>query len=367
MKIKLLPIVLLLVPCASLSAGEKPPDADAIISRLAEWANRIDNLRMVWTVDFLDLDGKPLQGKSWIGNRFKYDWIWCRDGRWRLRTIVFFDEDFRGYEVAIDNGDIGYSANYRSPHDPLSRPISLTLGQSRLNGERPGSRHSVVPLEGPWSVFEQNWLGDRLNAEAADLTWGTEKVGDTELPTVAIADEAWSPVYLLDPDHDYQPRVTRKGTIFAEENRVEEFREIEPGFWFPVRGSNRHESDEYAEMNHIERWSVETVEINCDYKKSDFEILPVHGTHVEDHFAQKSFTYGPGMPPDTLPSGLNKKFMAWRETGYKGPNPLLPPRAVSPWKRWTPILLAVALLVCLGFLGFSTYLRNRDDPHRREI
>lgn len=358
-------VLLFTVGCGIVSAQEDPttktpPNNQSvatdkshaeIIRLLKTWSDRITNVRMVWESRSYELDGQPHSGKGRFADRWVREWVWCKDGRWRIQNISHLRERLVENEVQIDNGKLFYKAKYATAVTSQDYPYSLEISEAK-NSPYSVSPYSMgyatnVPLEGQWLHFRKEWLGEHLDAHGPNV-WDKEQVGESLLPRIHLKDEGWSPVFVLDPKFGYQPRIIRhKSEDIFQENRVEEFQELEPGFWFPKSGTYRVESEKYPELNELRRWKVTEAAINLAFNRSDFEILPAEGTEVQDRIASRKFTFGPNMPEGTMENGLNRDVMKWVEDGMPGRHPDFREKVkrAATKKRWTVILLSLLLLI----------------------
>ena len=355
-------------------------DPKVVRATFFKWPERITTLRMVWEETIHDPAGGLKQKRFLKFNRSINEWIWCQDGRCRLHIVSYVNDDFFENVLRTDDGEFAYEATYGSENAPFTSPINLSLYRSwtKTGGSPYSSKwfpnrslfnFTLTPLEGIWLSYEGRWLKDRLPAEPLE-TWGYESLEDRVLPFVNF--EFLPVVLVLDPEVGCLPRLTRTMAVqnYLLENRVDSFQEIEPGLWFPMSGTYRtrwydsKERDENSASDEIRRWIVKEVQINRPVLDSEFEIRPGVGTVVHDDFMSHTFTYGPGMPPDTMENGLNRKLMDWLRSGTRGPHPFAPRKSAPPRERWKPVVLVILLLICLGVFAWMVHWRQREGGER---
>ena len=141
----------------------------------------------------------------------------------------------------------------------------------------------------------------------------------------------------LDPQHGYLPRLAENpgqgGGV--SRYRVDEFREVEPGFWFPWKGSL------LINGTMLTRWEVSQVDLNTELPDSLFVPLMGDATYVVNIITGKQYWHA-GKPPAHL-------VAAKAAAANPGPlpvnsNPLkAEPEQQGNWSLWL-VLLGLALV-----------------------
>ncbi|RLS51990.1 MAG: hypothetical protein DWH91_17715, partial [Planctomycetota bacterium] len=185
------------------------------------------------------------------------------------------------------------------------------------------------PLWGLWDNKTRTWLGTRISGVAAAETTAS---GLLRVDGALLASSTDLCFVDLDPAHGYLPvRIESKlkGSQMSY-FQVDEFREVQPGFWFPWKGSMN------INGNVLSHWEVKHVDLNTELPDSLF--VPPMGdeTYVINTITGKDYWHA-GKPPAHL---LAAKAAA-ANPGSPAPNinPLTgAPEQSANWSLWLVLL-----------------------------
>lgn len=130
--------------------------------------------------------------------------------------------------------------------------------------------------------IHNEWIMDRLEAMRK-----SGKVYSTVTEHGLLQIGQISESLVLDPNHGYLPRQIA-GVI------VNEYREIEPGFWFPWRGEYHYVFDdkEWVKSPDVHlQWEIKQVDLNTKLSEALFEFPIGNGTHVVNSITKESYSY----------------------------------------------------------------------------
>lgn len=348
-------VVLFSVPPPLVWAGQGtaapslPPQA--IAESLVEWSKRIDNFSMKWNVAYFTLRGEP---RPIDHERFHHqvkEFVWTKEGRFWSHERHYVNRDWFTRDVHIYDCQVDYRASYEKGFSVLSRPIRLRFGVRATVNTMHLPQKRFLPLEGVWDSLRLTWDIPTFEEEQIKSA-GTEWRRGRGYCFIQFRDGAR---ILFDPDHNCLPCCVRQ--TIGEEHMVyvvEDFREVEPGLWFPAAGYEEVRSAADPERNGIKRWKVVDLKINQSIPASAFSIKPVVGTEIEDTFTGFYYTYGRNMPPGTLESGLNERWLNYVK--YGGPHPFPLRHRPNFWQQWRCVLLFSALILCGVVLAWRTLL-----------
>jgi hypothetical protein len=127
-----------------------------------------------------------------------------------------------------------------------------------------------------------------------------EDLRKTETPKVLVTPEGFLQIetstetIVLDPNHNYLPKELKRTTDFATCTTVKEYREIEPGFWFPWKGEHH---DVYVGQNWNKgddthrQWEIKQVDLNLPLSETLFEIPKGDGTREDNWETREHYVY----------------------------------------------------------------------------
>gem|GEM_PF-6380384 len=324
-------------------AEEASPDLKAITAALTQWSESVANVRFGWTVTFdpnseLAKDNK-LQG---VVRRAEVEWIWTDTGRLHHHRTVFWDDQPKMRSFQGADGQRVFSANYRMGKSEFTEPKGVTIALGT-----PSAPGDVEPLFGLWYGRQHKWLAGMLAAGKARLDGFGDHKGNRYPRLRVETSETTTLVLLLDPAHGFLPRLTETEHLIDGEtkrgfpNEVDEFREIEPGVWFPWSGR----FDQFIDVN---SWKMRSIEINQPLAASLFKPPIADGTDVTDLVAKRRYFHG-RRPPD---AGSEPDIVdeARRNLEAAGPPPAAQPDGGG--FSLSKSLLAVSVVVLLIGLWF---------------
>ncbi len=227
--------------------------------RLLEWEQKIFSLRVR---SQSRSEAKTNTGIAEAGLKFAgtdYDWTWEDTGRLRDQSTGWNDSGITSRSLRMRDYDYSYQFVFQANDKELKSPTSLTV---RENSILPTTQNHIQPsFRGLWNDAERTWIGERIKAvQDATLT----KDGLLEIDGTPLGLKGQ--VVRLDPEHGYLPRsIESKGGYLYQ---VDEFQEVEPGFWFPKTGTFQSTSSDYQVLR---KWEIKKVELNIVFPDSLFK------------------------------------------------------------------------------------------------
>lgn len=317
----------LVAPCQAASLEEA-------ITQLKNWHKRIITIRVQYRRSaFADTSAivREFGLKSTVG---EVDWIWEDTGRFRDSTTSYNDGHVAVRDIRIADFKQYYHLGAPADNQGSEYPARVTIYENSLARTSAGG---VDPaLQYLWNNKTRTWLGDRLPdvTESSETDDGLLKIDGSRLAKLICT------IY-LDPRHGYLPVKSEmpepNGTVTRY--TVEEFRELEPGFWFPWKGSNMYE--EVSLMT----WEMTRVDLNTELPNSLFVPPMGNETYVHNTLTGKQYWHG-GKPPARVLAAKAAALKAAAAAPVAGnPNPLtgVPDRPGN-WSMW----LVVVGIVCVS-------------------
>ncbi len=266
------------------------PQADAAdlveaVKELQQWESRFVTIRVQSRRELNSATNSLLRQYGIDDSVSDLDWIWEDSGRF-LHASVDRNDGKISRSVQMANQKRYYQVKF-AVEDPVKDiPAVVMSGENTLANT--GAKLLYPPFHFLWDEGSRTWLGSRLvhvtSSRSTDDGMLEIEGGDVGFDAYRIQ---------LDPQHGYLPR---QGVIpnAVKETRffVEEFQEVQPGFWFPKRGTLVLNGDMH------EKWSVSQVELNAEYPDNMFQPRMGDGTYVMDSISGKNYWHG-GKPPET--------------------------------------------------------------------
>lgn len=264
---------------ASVSAQDANVTADSVRTRLLQWEQSIAQFWIVWETEW-DPNSKLAEeaGQAGVRSISRDEWGRTAGGAEYWHSIVINDGVLDSRRLWTRDGrGKAFTATYEAGESAIDRPKTLLVGPDT------GGWTQVVraPFMGLWSTRTDCWLGTALGEYPAHFE-GTESWDGRELPVLIVTDAERSEMQLaLDPDVGMLPRAARSVYRAGDGPRVGhtfetlEFRELQPGFFFPWRGRANNPSNS-------SNWSMIEVKLNGPLSTQMFSIEPVDGTYVEN-------------------------------------------------------------------------------------
>ena len=253
-----------------------PIDLNEAIQQLQSWQAKIQTIRVISQTTTIGPSFTPDRKPGDSNGVQQSDWIWDRSGRSRdaARMLIGGRVQSRTYRIAnrLELIDITYPKGSAWNDTPTEVLIQPKTGNSAV-----GDFYWLRPI---W--FHNMWLGDQL-AELQKS--GKVNVTVTEDGLLMIRQIYESLV--LDPNHGYLPRQIY-GVI------VNEYREIEPGFWFPWKGEYNHVYDdkEFVKSADVHlQWEIKQVDLNTELPDALFEFPVGNGTHVVNSITKERYIH----------------------------------------------------------------------------
>ncbi len=316
-------VTLMIWPITSfVCADESPPppsEAQALADRLVDWKNSFHNLHVMYRMN---------NPREWIrrkpelaapgaldGYYHTEDWLYSDDGRSRV--------ELRGYENGVlvsrrvygNDREHVFAGIFKSDTEV---PDSLHTGPIRP-GYQPnqGANYPVATLH----LHGTQWFGESVHQ------WEVARYEDLDGVRCAVVQppNSRNSEHFFDLEHDGLIRLRKSGGMGSpEECRVDEFRQLNHGRWFPWRGSTSYPNDRYE-------WEVLEAEVNLELTDADFA-PPAPGP----------FTIHSGFEADTSPLQSAPK--------------VTPPTPAPLNRSWPWGVVGIILVGLLAASGF--YLRT---------
>ena len=276
-----------------ITAAQCPAaDLDEAIEHLKRWQKKIVSIRVQSRETTLcDSNSQFRSHFPGVKERVQHhDWAWEFIGNSQLEGYAQSEEMqvhdgvpiYRNLIITHPSEIITVFYPREAPLSETPVKVEIASGFKFLGGNSPPM--SLV-ISGPW------WLGDRL---ARKIESDHVSVTNTGLLQVDLQLVEFSPSTLfLDPQHGYLPcRVN--GRSFSElpddipHQTVDEFREIEPGFWFPWKGRNfSGNAEDSSDSTHT--WEVTQVDLNTELPLDMFQVPMGVGTHVDNSISGNEY------------------------------------------------------------------------------
>ncbi|RLS51989.1 MAG: hypothetical protein DWH91_17710 [Planctomycetota bacterium] len=325
--LKSLVVVVTWVALLAIPVEAEAADLSAAKSALQLWQNQIVSIRVqsqetAEAKTHAAFDGTDIQTS--LG---ELDWVWEDTGRFVDSTVSYNDGIRNGKSLRVANSKQLYICDYPFRDAVCSIASQVTIHENSL-------RFSEAGLFGPplwvlWDNRERTWLGTRLEKVTESSTTGE---GLIKIDGVQVSVSAENCFVFLDPAHGYLPIRVESKLTNAQMSRftVDEFREVQPGFWFPWKGSLNIGG--FA----LSQWEVKSVDLNTELPDSLF--VPPMGpeTYVINTITGKEYWHA-GKPPAHL---LAAKAAA-ANPGSPAPNinPLTgSPEQSANWSLWLVLL-----------------------------
>lgn len=268
-------VLVLLIPVSTFAA-----DLNNATEQLRSWQKKIVSIRVRSRVSSIAASDAMLREANVKTSLGVKDWIWEDSGRYRSEKICYNDDKLAIREMDLADFKRTYHMGY--PADDAGREIPATVTIRENVHSRGGNGLIDPPL---WILWDGTWLGERLIKVAA-----SETNADGLLQFDGTAIGADKCVVMLDPQHGFLPkRAQNDYCLFS----VEEFREIEPGFWFPWKGTLT------INDNILQSWELTQVDLNAELPASLFVPLMGDETYISDILTGKQYWHG-GKPPASL-------------------------------------------------------------------
>jgi hypothetical protein len=319
---------------------------EALAARRA-WRERVTSVKMQtrskWRYETINNDGeRQLEEREGTG-----EWTWDEVGWFHSASTT--SKDGRVYYRSLHIQHL--ERNYRF-HFSSDNPGDVFPTQVHIDRIAPYQTASPTGEPGRWyfDSTRRPWLPDLL----ATLT-EFEETPDGKFEYDAHDYGHPQTHITLDPEHNYLPCRTRSDG-HNDRQVIDEFREIEPGLWFPWRGHEEGGNDLRSK-----EWEMVSLEINPELTSADFAPLLGPETYVIDNVSERAYWAAGQAPPGReTPSVqfLSDQLAAQerrREIEQEQQQWQLPERK---W-LWTGGLGAVVIIVTAGL-----YFRRRKGGRK---
>jgi hypothetical protein len=209
------------------------------------------------------------------------DWIWEDSGRFRIDSSTVNDGRNLPKSLRLADRQRVYILNF-TEQSGNEFPAAAVIRENSLQNTATGANYAALCY---WNESNRTWLSQGIQ------TVSESTVDDDGLLVVSGALIGYPTYELhLDPAHSYLPR-SGGSPDGIDHFEVEEFREVEPGFWFPWRGYQKMWGDDMR-IN----WEVLSVELNAELPDELFKPPFGDSTFVIDAITGKQYYHG-GRPP----------------------------------------------------------------------
>lgn len=299
--------LLVMTHCGEVLAAE-PPTLEEIGTALKKWNDAWVTLRLRFTYrnteQYRNSVKDPVE-KAKVHDDTVYDVVenlWSDDLLWR-RQIVSHElgKAVSGHvQVMNPRSQIQFKYMYGVKEDDAESISDLSVGRFQLLRQDPSEpspssfgMSAEMPLSGIRDTHTNQWLWEPFAHGEGEIV-GTEDCGGVQCLHIKLRFfDFW-----LDPEHGYLPRRieyipapdAKPGSVPGYGQKVDEFRKLDEGIWFPWKG-NRWQN--YGPPEEIIRWAVDEVVLNEPIDMKLFEPPePDHGTFVIDKLTGQVFTKG---------------------------------------------------------------------------
>ena len=313
-----------------------------------KWVQSIVSLHLTCEIEF-DPFSQDNRQHGTTGQHVTHilEWAWNDGGRFRHHSKAIRDGKMESRMLFLDDAERSYRVHYSYGESTENHPKEVAIGPSHV-----GSEGIVMPLFGLWYNRRSQWLGELLDAGLGKHQ-GYEIVDGVNCPKLDVERAPGIIVtVVLDPRHEYLPVIARTGKKIWQQ-KVNTFRELKPGVWFPDSGQFLTEIDGAPYSK--ETWRITKVDLNRNIPVSLFRPKIPKGTAVIDSL--KGERYRQGMPRrKSSPRQISQEAkennpIADKESGISAvPRPFF-------WRRWGATVL---LLLSISFLGIATWLWRRN-------
>jgi hypothetical protein len=271
---------------------------EVIRAELTQWEQSFVQFWIVWQTEW-DPHSELARQHAAEGIRSisRDEWARTVRGEEYWHNTVTNDDRLQLRSLRTRNAEgVAYSAMYERGESDPDRPTQLAIAPV----SSPGDSVIRAPFLGLWVNRAGTWLGSALLEYPARLD-GTTTWEGRELPLLVVETAAETELQLaLDPEFGYLPRTSRIVHVGADETRLGhlyetlEFREIQPGLFFPWSGRVHN-------PNNASTWQILEIELNDPLEHIDFDLQPADGTFVENLITGESGYHGAPPPAALVP------------------------------------------------------------------
>jgi len=251
---------------------------------LKDWTQKFATMR-VRSLREATADSNALVREAGITHSItKSDWIWEDSGRFRDNDVLLYDGDVRLRSMRSANLSKYYTTSFQHGEDEFPARVGIQPRSDHLTSLSLRKQ----PFWFLWDSHSRTWLGQRIQSvHNAELTTD----GLLEIRGDDIGSDGF--VVRLDPKHSYLPVSGEYEETNDHQYRVEDFFEVESGFWFPQRGSIQMnvEGDRL-----FSSWEITSVELNQEYPAELFVPPMGDGTRVINAITGKQYWHGGKAP-----------------------------------------------------------------------
>jgi hypothetical protein len=329
-----LAIVSGILPAASVHAA----DLREAVSQLEEWQKRVICIRVLSRVTSDAATNAVIAESKAKTAVSELDFVWDDSGRFRDADTLWHDGVVRGRGFRSADRQHYYACGFPPAKDAADEfPTQVSIQENSI--QHTSMKSTKQPFWVLWDDGTRTWLADRLrNVSTADTTAQGLLQIDGALVGMLPGYVVW-----LDPKHGYLPSSARYeyGTSYTQ-YQIDEFQEVEPGFWFPRKGT----IDLVVEnKRHFQSWEITKVELNPELPDSFFVPPMNRGTYIVNAITGQQYRNYPGaahaaaastvVPVGSLPANSS-------------PLTAQPERSTN-WSLWLTVVgvLLVALAVWL--------------------
>ena len=323
-------LVLLLTECRVNAA-----DLAEAKQRLTEWEQKIVSIRVISQINSKPETHTLVKEAGYEFAGADYDWVWEDTGRFRDQSTSWNSSGISTRSLRMADYKRYYALGYSAKNKKRESPTSATIHENNI---RVTSVNLVQhPFHGLWDDATRTWLGERIkNVKEARVT----KEGLLEISGDPIGMERF--IVRLDPEHGYLPQSADLGeSDNGFHYQVDEFQEVEPGFWFPKKGYFLGIAPGY---HSLQKWEIKKVELNPVFPDSLFVPPLADDTRVVNAITGKRYWHG-GKRPANLKQSVNSKD---QKNLPVNANPLTAsPEQPTNWSLWLVLLGAISVAIAV--------------------
>ncbi len=298
--------------------------ADAV-SHLEKWKGHIVSIRVRSQMTSVGETSQALRLSNVKKSVAESDWVWEDSGRFLDSMVASHDGKRSANDFQASDGKKFYATRFPSENPGSEYPANVLI-----NAYQPGMMTSskldlmVMALYGQGGKS----LAERLSA-VPEAT--TTPEGLLEMDGLPLGYEGFRLV--LDPSHGYLPQmldyVDRSSGVYR--HTVDEFREVETGFWFPWKGT-----DILNDVD-VQKWEVTQVDLNTELPATLFKPKMGDETYVNDKITGKEYWYA-GKPPARLVAAAKAAARPNRDLRVNDNPAIAQPERFGNWSLWLVVL-----------------------------
>uniref|UniRef100_A0A7C4LJI8 Uncharacterized protein n=1 Tax=Schlesneria paludicola TaxID=360056 RepID=A0A7C4LJI8_9PLAN len=262
------------------------------------------------------------------------DFVWEDSGRFRDASQLWHDGRPGSYSFRSADSRYYYPCVFAAGSASEYPAVVSILPRT---SEFTSLRALNQPFWVLWDDDTRTWLGDRLrNVAAAEVT--TEGLLEIDGDAVNLKEHT----VRLDPRHGYLPKSAKHRSTGILRYHVEEFQEVQPGFWFPKRGTIL---TVVSKGDLWQTWEVVKVELNPELPDSLFVPSMNAETRILDSITGKKYFAGGKRRPGQAAAATQRSGAP-----PTNPNPLTSrPERPTNWSLWFTMAGVACLALAVWF------------------